>query len=66
MAEKYDSYHFTEHVTKDALEFDYTLRPGVLKSPNGIRILEYIGYPEEIIQEALETVSERSEEGETE
>ena len=66
VAEKYDSYHFTEHVTKDALEFDYTLRPGVLKSPNGIRILEYIGYPEEIIQEALETVSERSEEGETE
>ena len=66
MAEQYDSYHFTEHVTKDALEFDYTLRPGVLKSPNGIRILEYIGYPEEIIQEALANVAEGRKEGEAE
>lgn len=66
VAEQYDSYHFTEHVTKDALEFDYTLRPGVLKSPNGIRILEYIGYPEEIIQEALANVAEGRKEGEAE
>ena len=56
VAGQYDSYHFTEHVTKDALEFDYKLHPGVLKSPNGIRILEYIGYPDEIIQEALADV----------
>ena len=38
----------------------------VLKSPNGIRILEYIGYPEEIIQEALANVAEGRKEGEAE
>lgn len=54
--EQYDSYHFEETISKDALEFDYLLKPGVLKKPNGIRILEYIGYPEEITRRALETV----------
>ena len=53
---QYDSYHFTENVTKDSLDFDYKLRPGTLKSPNGIRILEYIGYPDEIVQNALADV----------
>ena len=57
VAEHYDSYHFTENVTKESLDFDYTLRPGTLQSPNGIRILEYIGYPDEIIQNALADVS---------
>lgn len=57
VAEHYDSYHFTENVTKESLDFDYTLRPGTLQSPNGIRILEYIGYPEEIIQNALADVA---------
>ncbi len=58
--EQYDSYHFEEEVTKDSMEFDYLLKPGVLKKPNGIRILEYIGYPEEITQRALETVGKGS------
>lgn len=56
--EQYDSYHFEENVTKDTLDFDYLLKEGPLKKPNGIRILEYIGYPEEIIQAALSRVSE--------
>ena len=54
--EQYDKYHFEEKVTKDSLEFDYLLKPGVLKKPNGIRILEYLGYPEEIIEDALDHV----------
>lgn len=53
--EEYDSYHFEENVTKDALEFDYLLKPGVLTKPNGIRILEYIGYPPEITERALKS-----------
>lgn len=59
--EQYDNYHFEENVTKEALEFDYLLKPGVLKKPNGIRILEYIGYPEEITQRALEAVDYKGE-----
>lgn len=52
----YDSYHFEESVSKDALTFDYKLKPGVLKKPNGIRILAYLGYPDEIVDMALDNV----------
>lgn len=52
VAGQYTSYHFSENVTKDSLDFDYKLKPGILKVPNGIRILEYLGYPEEITDEA--------------
>ena len=55
--ERYHSYHFEEKVTKDSLEFDYLLKEGTLMKPNGIRILEYLGYPEEITQRALEEVN---------
>ncbi len=56
--DRFDSYHFTENVTKDSLDFDYKLHPGTLQSPNGIRILEYIGYPDSIIETALANVAE--------
>lgn len=51
--DQYDQYHFEEKVSKDSLEFDYLIKPGPLTSPNGIRILDYLGYPEEIVEEAL-------------
>ncbi len=64
--DQYDSYHFTENVTRESLDFDYKLRPGILKSPNGIRILEYIGYPEEITEAALRDVEETAARKESE
>lgn len=48
----FSNYYFQENVSKDSLSFDYKLREGVLQEPNGIRILEYLGYPEEITEEA--------------
>lgn len=56
LKDSYDSYHFEETVTRDSLEFDYLLKKGPLTRPNGIHILEYIGYPEEIITSALSKV----------
>lgn len=56
--DRYVSYHFEEKVSRDTLDFDYILKPGVLKEPNGIHILEYIGYPQEITDQALETVAQ--------
>ena len=58
----YDSYHFEEKVTKDTLEFDYLLKKGVLKKPNGIHILEYLGYPDEIVSQALRDVAKSMDE----
>ena len=59
---QYLSYHFEENVTKNSLDFDYILRPGVLEKPNGIHILEYIGYPDEITSAALAVVESRKQE----
>ena len=61
--DQYDAYHFEELVTKDTLEFDYLLKEGPLTRPNGIRILEYLGYPREIVDAALERVGDSFREG---
>ncbi len=58
IADRYDQYHFEEKVSKDSLEFDYLIKPGPLETPNGIRILDYLGYPEEIVEDALAHVDE--------
>jgi len=59
----YDSYHFEESVSKNELTFDYKLKPGVLKKPNGIRILSYLGYPDEIVDMALNNVRKEFPDG---
>ena len=43
----------TVTISAKSLDFDYKLKPGILRVPNGIRILEYLGYPEEITDEAF-------------
>lgn len=45
--------HFTETVEGDDVQFDYTLRPGVLQSTNALALLERAGYPESILAEAF-------------
>lgn len=45
-------YHFSDKVARNKLDFDYTLKPGIATSRNAIKLLEHLGYPEEIIKEA--------------
>lgn len=46
----YDFYYFSESVDNaSGLSFDYKLKPGVSQSRNAIKLLDYIGYPKEII-----------------
>ena len=49
LKDQYDLYHFCETVTDNKLSFDYTLKPGVVKEGNAIRILELCNYPEDVI-----------------
>ena len=49
LKDKYDLYHFCETVADNKLSFDYTLKPGVVKEGNAIRILELCDYPEDVI-----------------
>lgn len=51
-------YSFTDSKDGRILVFDYVLKPGLLKSTNGIAILKSMGYPEPVIDEA-NIVSER-------
>lgn len=51
LKENYDFYHFSEEVDNESgLKFDYKLKKGISKTRNAIKLLEYIGYPKEIIQ----------------
>ncbi len=48
----YAVYSFEESVSDTRLVFDYKMKTGVLKNRNGIAILESIGYPESVVEDA--------------
>ncbi|MDD7795228.1 MutS-related protein [Clostridium sp. 'White wine YQ'] len=57
--DKYNFYHFEDDVSKEkGLIFDYHIKRGIGTKSNAIKLLEYIGYPEEITKEANETIEE--------
>lgn len=56
LKENYEMYHFCETVTDGELSFDYTLKPGVVKEGNAIRILQFCGYPKEVTDTALRLI----------
>lgn len=47
--ETYYNYYFTENVTKEGLNFEYKIKEGISPTRNAVKILEYLGYPQEII-----------------
>ena len=50
LEDSYDFFYFSESVDNSkGLSFDYKLKPGISQSRNAIKLLDYIGYPEEII-----------------
>jgi len=58
LAKTYANYHFQEEILDDGLSFDYTLHPGPSTSRNAIALLKYVGYPESIVENALERIAE--------
>ncbi len=50
----YENYHFEEEVAEDDIVFPYQLRKGRAVTRNAIRLLQMIGYDEEIIERASE------------
>lgn len=50
---KYKCYYFMEDVDEnEGLQFDYKMRQGVSPTRNAIKVLNYLGYPEEIVDGA--------------
>lgn len=54
LKDEYELYHFSETVNHQTVDFDYKLKEGKLKNRNAIRILQLNGYPDPIIEEAIE------------
>ena len=51
---KYNCYHFNDKVSKKGLNFDYKLKKGTAVNGNAIKLLQYLGYPQEITEKAFE------------
>lgn len=54
LTDKFEMYHFREQVENGVHFFDYIIKPGPCTSRNAIKLLEIKGYPESIVQEAME------------
>ena len=55
LKDNYEFHYFSESVSKkNGLNFDYKLKDGVSKTKNAIKLLDFIGYPKEIIKKSFE------------
>lgn len=52
----YECYYFTEDVSEDGLEFDYRIRKGISPTRNAIKLLKFLGYPEDIISRTYKRI----------
>lgn len=53
LKDNYEFYYFSEKVDNKGLSFDYKIKKGVSKTRNAIKLLEHIGYPNEIIKKSF-------------
>jgi hypothetical protein len=60
LGERYVQFHFREQVVDGELTFDYRLKPGVSSTRNAIAWLEALGYPDEVVRVAEDTVERPS------
>ena len=59
VTEFYINYHFQEEIGEQGILFNYRLREGPAETRNAIRLLRYVGYPEEIIEAAEQRIREQ-------
>jgi len=52
----YQNVHFREKLHAKDVTFDYKLHEGASVSKNAIKLLEYVGFPQEIIINAREMI----------
>lgn len=63
-AERFERLHFREDPEVDGF-FDYKLRPGASTERNAIRLLERVGFPPAIIEEAMRLAGQAPRDNET-
>lgn len=58
LGEQYDTYHFSGFLDAGQVKFDYKIRPGKLEATNAIKLLEDLGFPDEVTREAKQIVQD--------
>jgi hypothetical protein len=53
VGDTYALHYFTDSADESGLSFDYRIQEGVVGTRNAIKLLRLIGYPEDVIREAL-------------
>lgn len=53
----YECYYFSERMEAKGLNFDFKLKRGVSQNRNAVKLMKYLGYPEEIINGTNEIVN---------
>lgn len=54
LEDDYLNYHFSEEIGENDIEFSYKIMEGPATSQNAVKLLEFAGFPEEIIEAAQE------------
>lgn len=56
--DKYNLFYFTEDIDKEGMVFDYKLKPGVCRTRNAVKLLKFLNYPDEIIENTNKRIEE--------
>ena len=56
LQDHYQCFNFAGRVDDNGIRFDYQLRDGITSDRNAITLLEYLGYPKEIVEAARTSV----------
>lgn len=49
---EYDNYHFREYISDDGIHFDYKLKQGPSQTRNAVKLLHYMNFDNNIVEEA--------------
>lgn len=52
LQDRYDNYHFSDYYDDEGLRFDYVLKRGICTTRNALNLLDYVGYPKQIVEQA--------------
>lgn len=61
LVNNFDCYYFREQVTNDKLTFDYLIKKGISPTRNAIRLLKYLGYPKDIIENTEKRIAQEED-----
>lgn len=56
LKDEYNNYHFSDNVGDNEIYFDYKLHSGCTTTRNAIKLLDFIGFDEDIVKEANKKV----------